>query len=250
MLIKTQVNSTLTSQRQQNINLVLSKAKLSGTLLGEALKKYDIKRLSINICELLIPILPTESEINSVKLYEDASQLADCDKYVIALANIQGFDLRIKSIIFKHSFEENFKELEKKIAKVDKTLDFFMNDERVLEWLRIVLAYGNYLNGNSNRGGAFGFKLDSLNKLTELKSNDNKKTLISFIVESIMDKEKPEMFDIKLKENDEEEVFIANLQDLLRDVRKSFQDVIKLKDLSEDLIDPDDKTKEFLSSVY
>jgi hypothetical protein len=223
---------------------------MTGPILAEALKKYDLKRLSINICELIIPILPTESEINSVKLYEDPSQLADCDKFVLSLANISGYDLRIKSIIFKHTYDQSFKELDMKITRVDKTLDFFKNDERVLEWLRIVLAYGNYLNGTSNRGGAFGFKLDSLNKLTELKSNDNKKTLISFIVESILDREKPEMFDIKMKENDEEEVFIASLQDLLRDIRKSFQIVIKLKDLSENLTDSEDKTREFLSSVY
>jgi len=223
---------------------------MTGPILAEALKKYDLNRLSINMCELIIPILPTESEINSVKLYEDPSQLADCDKFVLSLANISGYDLRIKSIIFKHTYDQSFKELDMKITRVDKTLDFFKNDERVLEWLRIVLAYGNYLNGTSNRGGAFGFKLDSLNKLTELKSNDNKKTLISFIVESILDREKPEMFDIKMKENDEEEVFIANLQDLLRDIRKSFQIVIKLKDLSENLTDSEDKTREFLSSVY
>jgi diaphanous 1 len=41
------------------------------------------------------------------------------------------------------------------------------------------------LNGNSNRGGAYGFKLDSLEKLTDLKMNQAKKTALQYIVELI-----------------------------------------------------------------
>src|ERR1700728_545985 len=82
------------------------------------------------------------------------------------------------------------------------------------------------------RGGAFGFKLDTLNKFTELKSNDNKKTLIFFIVDSLLDKERSDMFEIKLKENDDEDVTINSLTDSLKDVRKNFMFVNKLNERS------------------
>jgi len=52
----------------------------------------------------------------------------------------------------------------------------------------------------------------------ELKSNDNKKTLIFFIVESIIDAQRPDLFDIKLRGNDEEEVTIASCGEILRDI--------------------------------
>ena len=149
--VKPEAISTLTSQRAQNINLVLSKAKLSGPVLAEALRKYDIKKLTNNMCELLIPILPSESEISGVKSYEDPSQLADSDKFVLALADVSGFDSRMKTIIFKNTYKDSFNELEGKLSRVNKILDFFTKDDRVLEWLKIVLAYGNYLNGTSNR---------------------------------------------------------------------------------------------------
>jgi hypothetical protein len=124
---------------------------MSPQVLCEALKIYDEKKLSVAICELLMPILPSESELTGVKGFEDPSQLADPDKFIFALADIPGFDLRMKSVVFKANYKKNIDELEDKINRLTKTLDFFKNDSRVLEWLKIVLAYGNYLNGTSNR---------------------------------------------------------------------------------------------------
>lgn len=47
--------------------------------------------------------------------------------------------------------------------------------------LQRVLALGNYLNGTSNRGGAYGFKLADLSKLVQVKSGDNKTTLLHYL---------------------------------------------------------------------
>jgi hypothetical protein len=44
--------------------------------------------------------------------------------------------------------------------------------------LRVILGVGNYLNGSTFRGGAFGFKLSSLPELLAVKANDGK--VISF----------------------------------------------------------------------
>lgn len=49
--------------------------------------------------------------------------------------------------------------------------------------LEYVLAVGNYLNGESARGGAWGFKFDNLIKISELLMKDNKTTLMMYVVE-------------------------------------------------------------------
>ena len=46
---------------------------------------------------------------------------------------------------------------------------------------RYFLAVGNYMNGSTARGGAFGFKLDTLRKMAETKSADRSTTLLHFI---------------------------------------------------------------------
>jgi len=48
--------------------------------------------------------------------------------------------------------------------------------------LEIVLAIGNYLNGGTPRGAAWGFKLDALEKLEAMKENEGKKSLIHYIL--------------------------------------------------------------------
>jgi diaphanous 1 len=45
------------------------------------------------------------------------------------------------------------------------------------------------MNAQSTRGGAYGFKLEVLDKLVDIKSNDGKKNLLMYIVE-LLEKEK------------------------------------------------------------
>ncbi len=54
--------------------------------------------------------------------------------------------------------------------------------------MEIVLALGNYINGGTYRGGAYGFKLDILTKLQDTKSSDNKTTLLHYLATLIINK--------------------------------------------------------------
>jgi hypothetical protein len=57
------------------------------------------------------------------------------------------------------------------------------NFKKILE---MVLAVGNYLNGDSFCGSARGFKLGALLKLMDVKSTNNKTTLLHFVVAELM----------------------------------------------------------------
>ena len=52
----------------------------------------------------------------------------------------------------------------------DKTQLLLTATDYLLQVLEYALACGNYLNGVSNKGAAWGFKIDSLNKLKDIKS--------------------------------------------------------------------------------
>ena len=73
--------------------------------------------------------------------------------------------------------------------------------------------------------------------------------MIVFIVESVLDMQRPDLFDIKLKENDEEEISIASCVKILKEIKKNFINVNKLKDLSKTISDPNDKSNDFLEIV-
>ena len=70
-----------------------------------------------------------------------------------------------------------------------------------------------------------------------------------FIVESLLEKNRIDLFDIKIKENDDEDININNLSDILKEIRKAFSVVGKLNDLYKLHPMTGDQTELFLSSV-
>ena len=52
------------------------------------------------------------------------------------------------------------------------------NDHSLKVIIEYTLGIGNYLNGQSARGGAYGFKFDTIEKISEVKSQDSKVNLL------------------------------------------------------------------------
>jgi dishevelled associated activator of morphogenesis len=62
--------------------------------------------------------------------------------------------------------------------------------------LEFILAIGNYMNGSTTRGEAWGFKLDSLPKMLDVKSSvDPKVSLLHFVAQE-MERFNPEHADL------------------------------------------------------
>jgi len=54
----------------------------------------------------------------------------------------------------------------------------------------MVLALGNYLNGQSNRGGCYGVRLNSLPKMVEVKAANGKMNLMHYLMDLLEKKHK------------------------------------------------------------
>jgi hypothetical protein len=78
------------------------------------------------------------------------------------------------------------------IVNLDKACKDVSQSKKVKELFRIILALGNYMN-SGQRGGAFGFKLQSVLKMIDTKSNiaSRKHTMLHFLIVSIMYNLKP-----------------------------------------------------------
>lgn len=53
---------------------------------------------------------------------------------------------------------------------------------------QVILAVGNYLNGTSKRGGAYGFRLPALLMLSNTKTSDNSSTLLHYVASFISER--------------------------------------------------------------
>jgi len=95
-------------------------------------------------------------------------------------------------LYFVRTNAELFSDLEPKVSKLKKAI-FFIRDNKIIpEMLEYVLAVGNYLNGESARGGQWGFKFDSLVKISDIKMKDNKTTLMMYVIE-VFEKKYPQL---------------------------------------------------------
>jgi hypothetical protein len=149
---KVQKFSYLLPGRQQNISVVLGKVRIKIGDMMDYLIAYDTTKLSSNICELMVPILPTESELREVATYEgEIENLMECDQFCLFLNSVIGFDLRFKAIIYKNNYKKEFSDINLSIDNFIRIFVFFRTSEIIKKWLEVILAYGNYLNGTSNR---------------------------------------------------------------------------------------------------
>ena len=252
---KEEKKTFLQSDKQRMINIVLNKINFDPLDIVESLEQYDLNILSENICDLILPIMPTETEINEVKKFNgDPSELANSDQLVLLISDLVGFKERIKSIIFKNKYKKQINLLNKEADNFYEAFDFLKSDENLKEWFEIILAFGNYMNGGSYRGGAYGFKLDCLKILNEVKSKDNKTTLLQYIIIYINDElQKNKLFDIMKNLENFDNLQFQSIMELNKDLNMKFNDVKNLKNLVEkkkNELNEEDKSFDFLNDFY
>jgi hypothetical protein len=81
-----------------------------------------------------------------------------------------------------------------------------------------------------------------------MKSNDNKKTLLQFIIEWIYENNDPDLLNVDL--NYAKDISFKNTQEFFNEIKASFNVVKKLKNITENIENENDKSKEFLQSFY
>ena len=71
-------------------------------------------------------------------------------------------------MITKQTFTMKHETCVERLILMQTALDQVRSNKNLIEFLKIVLAVGNYMNGGTIRGGAFGFKMGSLTKVHSL----------------------------------------------------------------------------------
>ncbi|KAJ1658246.1 hypothetical protein IWQ61_002482 [Dispira simplex] len=185
--------SVLDPKRAHNINLMLGRLKhYTFSDLRRAILRCDNTILKENVLTQLLKFLPTASERGLLSAYnDDVESLAGPDAFFVEMMKIDRYEQRLRMILFWTTFEEKFGYLREDVNNLLQACHALPNSESFPTILGIVLTMGNFMNGTGFRGGAFGFKIHSLNKLVDTKASDNKTTLLHFLAD-ITCKEFPE----------------------------------------------------------
>jgi len=100
------------------------------------------------------------------------------------MSKISRLNQRINALVFKSTFDVVIAEKFTVANIVESACDELLQSEKFKRILEYVLALGNYLNFGSRKGSAYGFKLDSLLKMSDTRASATA-TLTHFLLESL-----------------------------------------------------------------
>ncbi len=251
---KKEKKTFLDPDRTRMINIVLNKIRLDSLEISDAIEQYDLKVLTQDICDLLLPIMPNEAEIKEVATFNgDVLQdLAICDQFVLIISGIIGYKERIKTILFKYNYLEDYLVISKEINRVFKVFKFLKEDKNLQRLLEVMLDLRNSMNEGSFRGGAFGYTLASLVKFSDTKSNGY--TFIDYTVKFIYEQIKePKVFEVLKKLKKFDKMQYQSIVEGVKQMENRWKDVQALKKIiteKKDELLEEDKSVSFLNDFY
>lgn len=185
----------LDPKRANNCAIMLSRFKdINYKQLCDAIMRIDEKILTPDNATALLDYIPTKEEAKLLTEYEGPKEkLTSAEKYFLELLKIPFFEERLRCIQYKLTFQEQVQSLQPDIQAVIHACHQVRTSARFRKLMEIVLALGNYMNGGGFRGGAYGFTLDTLTKIKDTKSTDNKKNLTHYLA-IILQRDYPHIF--------------------------------------------------------
>jgi len=174
----------LESKRVNNVSIMLSKFRLKPTEIAAALEGMDTSKLSGEQLAQMLKLLPTPEEIELLSKVpeQDKPNLGKPESYFLQLMAIPRFGSKLECWYLSLTFDSKVAEIKVGADAVSNASQQVVNSKKFSQLLKVVLHLGNFINAGTFRGGASGIKLDTLNKLKDLKANDKKQTLLHFLV--------------------------------------------------------------------
>eukprot|EP01028_Stygiella_incarcerata_P002714 TRINITY_DN1517_c0_g1_i2.p2 TRINITY_DN1517_c0_g1~~TRINITY_DN1517_c0_g1_i2.p2 ORF type:complete len:480 (-),score=127.74 TRINITY_DN1517_c0_g1_i2:91-1530(-) len=183
--------SVLTPTRSQNISVILR----SGLFKSMTLEDIRFSIISMNDNELtldhvqrLLDVLPpTDEERKALKSLTESKpkDIELSDRFLIAVQDITRVSQRLSGWIFIKQFKTRRNGFEKDLCTLQEIAQNILHSKRFPLLLQVVLAFGNFLNGGTPRGQAYGFKMDTLLKLETVRASDGRTTLLDYIVRHV-----------------------------------------------------------------
>ncbi|XP_022541409.2 formin [Astyanax mexicanus] len=226
----------LDGKRSQAVGILISSLHLDMKDIQQAVLMLDNSVVDLDAIEALYENRAQPEELERIRKHYETSDeehikmLDKPEQFLYELSQIPEFSLRAHSIILQSTFADTIASIKRKTEIVLRVCQELLGDS-VREVLGLVLALGNYMNGGSRtRGQADGFDLDILPKLKDVKSKDNRISLLDYVVSYYLHNhdENAGTEDCICPLPEPQDVFLAaqvKFEDLNRELRKLGRDL-------------------------
>ncbi|XP_028016975.2 disheveled-associated activator of morphogenesis 2 isoform X2 [Eptesicus fuscus] len=238
--------SVIDGRRAQNCIILLSKLKLSNEEIRQAVLKMDEQEdLAKDMLEQLLKFIPEKSDIDLLEEHKhEIERMARADRFLYEMSRIDHYQQRLQALFFKKKFQERLAEAKPKVEAILLASRELIRSRRLKQMLEIVLAIGNFMN-KGQRGGAYGFRVASLNKIADTKSSiDRNISLLHYLI-MILEKHFPDILNMPSELQHLPEAAKVNLAELEKEIgnlRKGLRAVeVELEYQKRQAREPNDK---------
>jgi len=154
----------------------------------DAVLRLDEVALDLEQLQILAQITPQVEEIELLKQYSEEipPNLGAPEKFFVTMMSIPKLDMRLNCWLNKRTWNTQLQDLHQRIGCVLNATNQLKESKQFQTLLKVILEFGNYLNGSSANGQAWGFKLACLPMLLDVRSQvDSKMTLLHEIADHV-----------------------------------------------------------------
>jgi len=169
-------------KKSYNLSIALARCKLPVSTIKTALFDMDSTVMPEEVLESLLKYAPTKDELRNCCQYTgNAALLGPTELFFRDVGEIPQLKVRLQLLLFKTTFDESTEMVLDSLKVVDHARKQIHDSTNLKKILEVILALGNFMNS----GQAKGFQLSSLSHLKSSKAQDNKTTLLTFLIQHV-----------------------------------------------------------------
>ncbi|XP_047591373.1 inverted formin-2 isoform X2 [Lutra lutra] len=174
----------LDSKKSLNLNIFLKQFKCSNEDVTAMIRAGDTTKFDVEVLKQFLKLLPEKHEIENLHSFtEDRAKLANADQFYLLLLGIPCYQLRVECMLLCEGSAVVLDMVQPKAQLVLAACCSLLTSHRLPVFCQLILKIGNFLNYGSHTGDADGFKISTLLKLTETKSQQSRVTLLHHVLE-------------------------------------------------------------------
>ncbi|KAI7944876.1 hypothetical protein MJO28_010571 [Puccinia striiformis f. sp. tritici] len=178
---KESLKSVLEPRVRQRIEMILLKPGADPDMgirvatVIEKIRRFDEEFCTQTFLTELNGVIPDPTQVGLLNRHktdseEDLSLLHAADRFLVELIKFDNLPLRIEGMLCRALFDEAFSILDANTNQFNNATQALQKAQHFSGLLNLILLLGNFLNGNNFQGGAFGFRVSSINRLVDTKA--------------------------------------------------------------------------------
>ncbi|PRP78350.1 choline-sulfatase [Planoprotostelium fungivorum] len=169
----------------QNLSIWLSQFKMPREKLLRGIREFDEKMFDVDQIKQLMQYIPSSTDAQKLADFvkeNDPSLMNPAEHFSWKMSLDSELPTYMRAFAFQLSFEPLKEIIRPNVEYIHRASRDFIESKKMNKLLEIILEIGNFLNDPTPRGGAFGFTMGSLIKISDTRTTDLKSDLLRHIV--------------------------------------------------------------------